>query len=125
MAMKCHQCGREIPKGESHPHQGQILCDDCFMEIGLHAGGCDPWATYSATRTRESLGLKGTEGLTELQKKVYEFVKNKGKITREEVMAELSLSDAEMDAQLTPLMHSELVKEHGEGGSVYLAAVSQ
>ncbi len=124
MAMKCHQCGREIPKGESHPHQGQILCDDCFMEIGLHAGGCDPWATYSATRTRESLGLKGTEGLTELQKKVYEFIKSQGRVTRKEVKEKFNLSEAEMDAQLTPLMHSEMVKEHSEGDQFYLIPVS-
>ncbi len=94
------------------------------MEVGLHAGKCDPWATYSATRSRESLGLKGTEGFTELQKKVYEFVKNKDKVTREEVMKNFSLSEAEMDAQMTPLMYSELVKERGEGGNIYLVAVS-
>jgi predicted HTH transcriptional regulator len=94
------------------------------MEVGLHPKGCDPWASYSATHTRDGLGLKGTEGLTELQKKVYEFVKSKGKVTREEVMKNFNLSEAEMDAQMTSLMHSELVKERGEKGNLYLVAVS-
>ncbi len=67
--------------------------------------------------------MKGTEGLTELHKKVYEFIKSQGRTTREEIQQSLSLSEAEIDAQLTPLMHSELVKERGEGGSLYLVPV--
>ncbi len=93
------------------------------MEIGLHPKECEPWATYSATRTRESLGLKGTEGLTELQKKVYEFIKSADNVTREEVMGKFKLSEVDMDAQMTALMHSELVKERGEAGERYLVAV--
>ena len=76
--MKCSRCGREISEDESYQHMGKILCDDCYLEIRAHPRECEPWATYLATRTRESLGLKGTEGLTELQTKVYEFVKSKG-----------------------------------------------
>jgi predicted HTH transcriptional regulator len=93
------------------------------MEIGLHPKECEPWATYSATRTRESLGLKGTQGLTELQTKVYDFIKSTGNVTREEVMGKFDLSEVEMDAQMTALMHSELVKERGEAGKLYLIAV--
>ena len=58
-----------------------------------------------------------------MQKKVYEFIKSNDKVTREEVKQNLKLSEAEMDAQLTPLMHSELVKERGEGGNIYLIPV--
>jgi predicted HTH transcriptional regulator len=94
------------------------------MEIGLHPKECDPWATYSATHTREGQRQKGTEGLTELQKTVYEFIKSRGKVTREEVMENLSLSEAAMDAQMTTLMHSELVKEHSEGDNFYLMPIS-
>ena len=95
-----------------------------MMEVGLHAGQCEPWASYLATHTREGQGMKGTEGLTELQKKVCEFITSKCKITREEVKKNLSLSEAKIDAQLTPLMHSKLVKERGEGDHIYLVPVS-
>ena len=122
--MKCSQCGREISEGESFQHMGQILCDDCYLEVRAHPRECDPWATYLATHTRERMGQKGTEGLTELQKKVYEFVKGKGRVTREEVMEKFNLSEAEMDAQMTSLMHSELVKARGEEGKIYLVPVS-
>ncbi len=121
--MKCSRCGREISEAESYVHQGRLLCEDCLMEIGLHSGKCEPWASYLATHTRERLGMKGTEGLTELQKKVYEFIKGKGKTTREEVKQNLNLSEVEIDTQLTPLMHSELIKERGEGGNLYLVPI--
>ena len=84
--MKCNRCDREIPESESYKHFGEILCDDCYLDIKFSAKACDPWAVYSATRTKESSGLKGTEGLTELQRAIYEFIRDKGKVTRGEVM---------------------------------------
>ena len=93
------------------------------MDIGLSIKECDPWATYVDTHTRERLGLKGTEGLTEMESKVYDFVKSKGRATREEVMEKLSLSELDLKAQLIALMHSELVKEHSEGDKMYLIPI--
>ena len=118
--MKCSRCGREITEDQAYAHQGQVYCDDCLMEIGLHAGKCEPWATYLASKEKQTTG---SEGLTDLQKKVYEFIKDKGKTTRDEVKKNFKLSEAEMDAQLTPLMHSELVKERDEKDGLYLIAV--
>ena len=119
--MNCSHCGREVSEEEAYVHQDKVYCEDCLMEIGLHSRECEPWATYLATRERT--GKTGSEGLTNLQQKVYEFVKNKGKTTREEVKKSFNISEAEIDAQLTPLMHSELVKEHGEEGKIYLITV--
>jgi len=121
--MKCERCGREISEDQSYVHQGKVLCDDCLMDIGLSIKECDPWATYVDTHTRERSGQTGTEGLTETERKVYEFIKSKGRATREEVMANLSLSELELKAQLVPLMHSELVKEHSEGDKMYLIPI--
>jgi predicted HTH transcriptional regulator len=69
------------------------------------------------------MGQKGTEGLTAMEKRVYEFIKEKGKATREEVMANFKLDEAEMDAQILPLMRLELVKEQSEGDQLYLVLV--
>jgi hypothetical protein len=118
--MKCNRCGREIQEGDSYTHLGEILCEDCYLDIRLDIKGCDPWAVHSATRFRQSSGLRGTEGLTELQKAIYELVKSKGKVTREEVRESLSLPEPEMQRQLAILRHCELVKGHKEDGEVYL-----
>ncbi len=117
--MKCNRCGRQISDNEGFSYQGNTLCEDCYMEVGLHPKGCDPWATYAATKA------PGTEGkLTDLEKKVYEFIKSKGKVPREEVMSSFKLSEADMDAQMTALFHSELVKEIRQGGKVHLVSIN-
>jgi predicted HTH transcriptional regulator len=85
---------------------------------------CDPWAVYSATRSRETLGLKGTEGLTELQQAIYEFVRSNGKATREELMRNFNLAEPELQTQLAILRHCQLVKGTKEGNKIYLVSFS-
>lgn len=123
--MKCNRCGCEIPEGESYTYRGETLCEDCYIDIRMPAKACDPWAVHSATRFRERSGLKGIEGMTELQKVIYEFVKSKGKVTREEVMESFMLPEQEMQRQLAILRHCELVKGYKEDGKVYLVPFSQ
>ncbi|MFC1995145.1 hypothetical protein ACFLVK_01915, partial [Chloroflexota bacterium] len=79
---------------------------------------------YSATRTRESSGLKSTEGLTELQRAIYEFIRDKGKVTGGEVMENFNISEGELKTQLAILRHCELTKGHKEGNRVYLVPFS-
>lgn len=122
--MKCDRCGREIQEGNNYTHMGETLCDDCYLDVRLEVKACDPWAVHSATRFRESSGLKGTEGLTEVQKEIYEFVTRKGKVTKEELIENLNLSEQEMQTQLATLRHCELVKGHKEDGKVYLIPFS-
>ncbi|MBI2287870.1 MAG: hypothetical protein HYU83_02630 [Chloroflexi bacterium] len=118
--MKCSRCGREISEQQSYVYKDKVFCEDCLMDIGLSSKDCDPWATYVDTHTRASLGLEGTDGLTETEKKVYEFVKRQGRATRQQVMRHLGLSEPELNAQLTPLLHADLVKERSESGKMYL-----
>jgi len=123
--MKCNRCGREVKEGNSYTHFGETLCEDCYLDMRLGVKGCDPWAVHSATRLRESSGLAGAEGLNELQKTIYELVKSKGKVTRQEVMENLNLSEQEIQKQLAILRHCELVKGHKEGDTIYLVPFRQ
>lgn len=120
--MKCSRCGREITEDEGFSYQGNMFCEDCYMEVGLHPKGCDPWATYSATQASRGSGTK--EELTDLEKNVRQFIKSKGRVPRDEVMSNFKLSEADMDAQMTALFHSELVKEVRQGGKVYLISIN-
>ncbi len=122
--MKCSRCGREISEEQSYSHQGQTLCDDCYIDVmSSQEKTCDPWATYLSGKERQDAGQKGTEGLTELEKEIYEFVRSKGRATREEVMAKFGLSAQDLGPQLNVLMHAELVKERSEGGTMYLIPI--
>ena len=122
--MECKRCGHQLSSSESYEYLGQTLCEDCYIDrYQASITACDPLAVQAASRSREKLGLKGAEGLTEMEKKVYEFVKSKGRATREEVMEKFSLSELDLKAQLITLMHSELVKEHSEGDQMYLIPI--
>ncbi len=121
--MNCSRCNRELSENQRYVYQGKVFCEDCLMEIGLSIKECDPWATYTDTSARKRHGQTGAAGLTEMEARVYEFVKSKGRATREEVMKNLGLSDSDLKAQLVPLMHSELVKERSEGNRMYLIPI--
>ena len=120
--MKCSRCGREISVDNAYQHLGQTLCEDCYIDIRYPAKACDPWAVYTATKSRETLGLKGTEGLTGLQKAIYEFIKGNDKVTRERLIEYFKLTEAELQRQLATLRHCELVKGYKEGDNIYLVA---
>ena len=121
--MQCNRCNREISEKQSYVYQGKVYCEDCLMDIGLSVKECDPWATYVDTRARRRLGQKGTEGLTELERRVYEFVRSKGRVTRAEVMADLGLTATELETQLLPLVHSDMLKEYSRGDTMYLIPI--
>ncbi len=121
--INCSRCNRELSESQSYVHQGKVFCEDCLMDIGLSIKECDPWATFVDTSGRKRHGERGAAGLTETEAKVYEFVKNRGRATRQEVMKNLGLSESDLKAQLLPLMHSELLKERGEDGKMYLIPI--
>lgn len=123
--MKCTRCDRDVKEGDSYTHFGETLCEDCYLDMRLGVKACDPWAVHSAKKLRESSGLAGAEGLNELQKAIYELVKSKGKVTRQEVMGNLNLSEQEIQKQLAILRHCELVKGYKEDGKVYLVPFRQ
>ena len=118
--MKCQRCQRDISEDESFTYLGEKLCDDCYMDAMSPAKPCDPWAVYSATRTRESSGLKGADGLTALQKDIYEFIKNKSKVTAAEVTANFNITQHDLESIVATLRHCELVRGQKEGDKLYL-----
>jgi hypothetical protein len=118
--MKCNRCGCELSADDSFQHLGKTLCEDCYIDIRYPAKACDPWAVYSATKARETVGLEGTAGLTELQRAIYEFIRRNSKVTREQLIENFNLTEADLQSQLATLRHCELVKGRKECNSVYL-----
>jgi len=119
MMVKCNRCGREIPDSEKYEYHGQTLCEDCYIDRQFPAKACDPWAVYSATRSRQHSGFKNAEGLTDLQKAIYAFVKSSGRVTKDELLKNFNLTDSELQAQLATLRHCELLKGFKEEGRTY------
>lgn len=122
--MQCSRCHKEITESQAYVNKGKVYCEDCLMDIGLSGRECDPWATYVDHRTREQTGEKGIESLTELEKKVYNFVKEKGKATHAEAMKALKMTETELQLQLIPMLHADIMKEKSEGREQYLVIIN-
>lgn len=120
MIVKCARCSSAVSKEDIYPYRGQDLCEDCYMGAMQAPKTCDVAAVHLAKQHRQAAGQTGTEGLLEIQKSIYEFIKEKGQATREQIIEQLKIPDWELDKQVAVLRHCELVKGKKEGSKVYL-----
>ena len=112
--MKCQICGCEVPRENIYTLGDRVVCDDCYMEETHPVQTCDPKAVHSA----KVLGQ--TESLNDLQKAIYKFVKDKGKVALQEVCDEFNLSPVRAQNQFAILRHLELVKGKKEDDKTYI-----
>ncbi len=118
--MICARCRENIPEGEQFEHMGQVLCEDCYIEAIEPPRTCDVTAVYSAKVARRMAGQTGTDGLTELQKDIYNYVKAEGPVTHEQIMKKFKLAKWQLEKQFAVLRHCELLRGFREGGQVYV-----
>jgi hypothetical protein len=123
--MKCQRCQRDITESESYTYLSETLCEDCYLDVRAPAKACDPWAVYSATRTRETTGLTGAEGLNTLQQAIYTYIKDRGKATPDEIITKFSIAPKDLQNQIATLRHCELLKGHKEGSNIFLTTFSR
>ena len=118
--IKCQSCGKEIAEDEVFATEGKTLCENCYIDAGHKIRVCDPWGVRSKQIFRESHGLEGTNGLTDLQKEIYEYIREKGKATKLELMEKFQLPAPELENQFAILRHSQLLKGKKVGDAVYI-----
>ncbi len=118
----CEKCGAEIADEDVYELDGQTLCDDCSIILSMQRTlkKCDPIAVHSAITARKSSGQSGTDGLTEVQKKLYEFICKQNGATVKELSEQFDLSPEELDIALTVLRHVELCKGQKREDGVYM-----
>jgi hypothetical protein len=122
--VKCEQCGLNLEEDQVNHFQGRVVCEDCCFELMNPPKVCDPLAVSSTLSVRKQLGQTGTDGLSELQKEIYNNVVKRGKISREELMAQLKLPQTEMEREFAVLRHCELLRAFKEGNTVYFSKFS-
>lgn len=118
--MNCAKCNDAIPAGEECSYLGKTICEDCYIMTVSPARTCDVAAVQSATKHREAMGQSGTDGLTELQKKMVYFITEKGKATKAEIASEFTLKPWELDKQFAVLRHCEVLKAKKEDNMIYI-----
>jgi ClpP class serine protease len=106
--MQCERCKAVIAEGEEKELHGQILCEDCYMDLLSPAKACDPWAVYSA---KTFLKEQGTEAqLNQLQKKILELLYKEGAIEAGKLPERLQAKEADIERELASLRHMEKVR---------------
>lgn len=116
--MRCDRCQKDVP-AETLVEQGsQKVCEDCLMDLLSPAKACDPWAVRHA---KSSLGSDPVAALQGVERRLYDLVKKRGRVPRDEVPKLLGVSPAEAQRALATLRHMELVRaDKGSGGRVDL-----
>jgi hypothetical protein len=74
--MKCERCKTVVPECEQRALHGQILCEDCYMDLLFPLRACDPWAVHSAM-TSVKVAAADLE-FTPVQQKIVAILQNSG-----------------------------------------------
>lgn len=123
--MFCQRCNAEIPVNEEVKFRGQTLCEDCYVELLEPPRSCDVAAVHAAKSARKAAGQEGTDGLTDLQKNIYNYVKTEGPVTHAQIMEQLNLSRLELDKNFAILRHCELLRGFRQDGQVFVTIWTQ
>ncbi len=118
--MECYKCKDPIPQGEECKFNNNFICEDCYIETLSPPKTCDVAAVHSAKKHRAAMGQTGTEGLTEQQKDIVDFINEQGKSTKPEIAEKFDLKEKELERQFAILRHCELLKGKKEGDKIYV-----
>jgi len=87
---------------------GQVLCEDCYMDLLSPAKACDPWAVYSAKTflKNDSSGLN----LTPVQQKILEILQDEGPQEKTTLCEKLQIKETDLERELATLRHMEKIR---------------
>ena len=103
--MKCDKCNSLIEGGDEREHAGQILCEDCYMEVLSPVKACDPWAVYSA----KSMDRQAS-AFTPLQENILVVLKETNGIELEPLAEKLGIELSELQREIATLRHMEKLR---------------
>lgn len=117
--MECDRCHGKIDAGEENEHLGQILCEDCYMDVLSPVRTCDPWAVHSAKTFEKKSG--GVANLTSLQEEIIRVLKETGGVEPKDLSCRLSkeIKLADLEREFAALRHMEKVRGEKRGDKVY------
>ena len=106
--MRCERCNDVIPEGEERELYGQILCEDCYMDLLSPLKACDPWAVHSAESFLKDeshvLNLSGN------QQRILNMLRERGPTELKTLSEILRMKETDLERELAALRHMEKVK---------------
>jgi len=117
MPFQCGKCSKKIEKQQGYEYQGNLYCEDCYMDILSPPKACDPWAVHSAQTFLRGKDKLST--LTPLQRKIVDYIGKKGEAAVEEMVTDLNLTEEEFRREFAALRHMEILRATKRGDKVY------
>jgi hypothetical protein len=106
--MQCERCKAVIAEGKEKELHGQILCEDCQMDLLSPAKACDPWAVYSAKRFVKKQGHEPQ--LNPVQQEILKLLRKEGPVEPDKLSERLQAKKADVERELASLRHMEKVR---------------
>ena len=106
--MRCERCYDVIEEGEEKELHGQILCEDCYMDLLSPPKACDPWAVYSAKSFTKGKG-QGPE-LNPVQQKILDVLREEGPTGPKNLSEMLNMKETDLEREFAALRHMEKVR---------------
>lgn len=117
--MKCERCDSELKEGNIFKIRWEKVCEECYIDNSLPKHPCDPIAQMNMENMMEVTKKSPMEELSERQRKIYEFVKEKGRVTPMEIAEEFGLRELDLMQDFIVLRRLGLVNGKKEDGAVY------
>ena len=117
--MECEKCNQEIETGEEREQLGQVLCEDCYIEVLSPLKTCDPWAVHSA-KTFEKYSGKN-KILTPIQTKILKILSENGAMEPKQLLSEMesNLSSKDLKREFATPRHMEKVRGEKQGDKIF------
>lgn len=119
MKLKCEKCGAEVEDGDSYVLKDERVCEDCYIDSAMPQHPCDPVAQSSTDKFLETFGEVKPEELLEEQRRVYEFIKENGKVTSMEILQKFGMRQGELTQIFIVLRRFKLAKGAKIDGEIY------
>jgi len=105
--MYCDRCNEIINEGDERELNGQVLCEDCCMDLMSPAKACDPWAVYTAKSLQKNQG--GKIHLNSCQEDILRILEE-GPTEPSVLSTRLAIKIAELEREIAALRHMEKVR---------------
>ena len=119
MKLKCEKCGTEVDEEDSYKLGNEKVCEDCYFDSAMPQNPCNPVAQSSTDKFLEAFGEVKPEQLLEEQRKVYEFIREREKVTSMEILQKFSMRQGELTQIFIVLRRFKLVKGVKIDGEIY------
>ncbi len=110
--MKCQKCEVEIKADDAMEIHGQVVCEDCYIDMMAKPKTCDPWAVYSAKNLESLSG----SNITESQQAIIDYLEKNGPTPPEKLASDLNLSLSEFEREMAALRHMEKIRAQLQEG---------